>query len=114
LKKSLIKKRSLVVVIALSLAAISAACKQKAAPENGNNQGAEKLYSGVGVVEAVDREMATVQINHEDIEDFMPAMSMPFRVKDKALLDAASPGDRVEFSIQDTSDGMFLAAIKKL
>jgi Cu/Ag efflux protein CusF len=113
LKKSLKTGLTIPVIVALSLTALSA-CKPKSAAQNRNDQAAEKTYRGIGVVEAVDRDLATVRINHEDIEDFMPAMSMPFRVKDKALLDAAAPGDRVEFSIQDSSDGMFLAAIKKL
>jgi protein SCO1/2 len=74
---------------------------------------AAKTYSGVGVVEEIDRQMATVQINHEDIKDFMPAMSMPFAVRDKRLLDAARPGDRVQFSIHADASGMVLVALKK-
>jgi protein SCO1/2 len=73
----------------------------------------EKVYKGLGVVESIDEQMATVQINHEDIKDLMPAMSMPFAVRDKSLLSAARPGDRVEFSIKADSSGMVLVAIKK-
>jgi protein SCO1/2 len=74
---------------------------------------ADKIYKGLGVVEAIDEQMATVQINHEDIKDFMPAMSMPFAVRDRSLLGAARPGDRVEFSIKADPSGMVLVAIKK-
>lgn len=57
------------------------------------------IYSGVGVVEEINKDTATVQINHEDIPDLMPAMSMPFKVKDRSLLDSISAGDHVEFQV---------------
>jgi hypothetical protein len=61
---------------------------------------AAKTYSGVGVVEEIDRQMATVQINHEDIKDFMPAMSMPFAVRDKRL--SMRPGPATGCSSRST------------
>ena len=68
------------------------------------------VYRGVGVVEEVNRETATVQINHEDIPNLMPAMSMPFKLKNVSLLDSISVGDRVEFQL--TGD-LLVIAIKK-
>jgi protein SCO1/2 len=67
-------------------------------------------YRGVGVVEEIDKETATIQINHEDIADLMPAMSMPFKVKDGSLLDSISVGDQVEFQI---TGEFVIFAIKK-
>jgi protein SCO1 len=67
-------------------------------------------YRGVGVVEEIDKDTATVQINHEDIPDLMPAMSMPFKVKNRSLLDSISVGDQVKFQI--TGD-FVIFAIKK-
>ncbi|HWP43451.1 MAG TPA: copper-binding protein [Blastocatellia bacterium] len=81
--------------------------------ESLRGKGADKVYDGVGVVESVNERMATVQINHEDIKDLMPAMSMPFAVRDRALLSAARPGDRVRFSIMAGASGMVLVAIEK-
>jgi len=72
-----------------------------------------KFYQGVGTVEEIDRQQATLQLNHEAIEGYMPAMSMPYKVKDTTLLDNIKPGDRVEFSIEDGSKGLFLIAVKK-
>ncbi|HJQ69581.1 MAG TPA: copper-binding protein [Blastocatellia bacterium] len=71
------------------------------------------MHRGVGVVESIDKEMGQVQIDHEEIKDFMPAMNMPFPVKDKALLDAVAPGDRVEFLLRADESGMVVVAIKK-
>jgi protein SCO1/2 len=67
-------------------------------------------YRGVGVVEEIDKDSATVQIDHEDIPDLMPAMSMPFKVKDRSLLDSISVGDHVEFQI---TGEFVIFAIKK-
>jgi len=67
-------------------------------------------YRGVGVVEEIDKDTATIQINHEDIPDLMPAMSMPFKVKDRSLLDSISVGDQVKFQI---TGEFVIFAIKK-
>lgn len=68
------------------------------------------VYDALGVVEEVNRATATVQINHEDIKDLMPAMSMPFKVRNGSLLDSITAGDRVEFRV--TGD-MVIISIKK-
>ena len=40
-----------------------------------------------------------IVISHGDIKGFMPGMTMPFRVKDPRLLDAAAPGDVVNATL---------------
>ena len=70
-------------------------------------------YRGFGVIESIDKELGQVQIDHEEIKDFMPAMNMPFAVKDRSLLDAVAPGDRVEFLLRADESGMVVIAIKK-
>ena len=72
------------------------------------------VHHGVGIVESIDKELATVQINHEEIKDYMPAMSMPYAVKSKSLLDSVNPGDRVEFSLEGTSKGDVVSEIKRI
>lgn len=70
-------------------------------------------YEGVGVIEEVNTETATVQINHDEIKGYMPPMSMPYKVKDKSLLDQVKTGDKVDFTIEDSSAGTFLIGMKK-
>lgn len=77
------------------------------------NAGA-KVFNGEGVVEGVDRSIDTIQINHGDIKGYMPAMSMPYRVKDKSMLDLVKSGDKVTFTLEDTSKGAVLIEIKKV
>ncbi len=70
------------------------------------------VYQGAGLVEEVQKETSMIQINHEEIKGLMPAMSMPYRVKDKAMLDMVKPGDKVDFTVEDGSSGIFLIEIK--
>lgn len=55
----------------------------------------EERYELRGKVVSVDREKRRVTIEHEEIPGYMPAMTMPFRVKDEWVLDAAQPGSFV-------------------
>lgn len=68
---------------------------------------------GIGVVESFDQERATIQIDHEDIKGIMPAMNMPFAVKDKSLLDSVNPGDKIDFWVEATPDGLVVVRIRK-
>ena len=95
------KERRILFVLLLMLALL-VACEKKT-----------KFYQGVGTVEEIDRSHATLQLNHEAIEGYMPAMSMPYKVKDVSLLDTLKTGDRVEFSIEDGAKGLFVIAMKK-
>lgn len=62
----------------------------KAAPEG------EKVFALKGVVRKVDPASGEVVIRHETIPGFMPAMTMPFTLADKSLLEDVRPGDEVE------------------
>jgi len=65
------------------------------------------------VIESINEERTRVQLDHEDIKDLMPAMNMPFEVKDKSLLDTLAPGDHVEFALQALPHGLVVVEIKK-
>ncbi|MGH7323240.1 MAG: copper-binding protein, partial [Candidatus Rokuibacteriota bacterium] len=54
-----------------------------------------KQYELKGQVLGVKPETREVLIKHEDIQGFMPGMTMPFTVRDEALLKSVQPGDLV-------------------
>ena len=56
-------------------------------------------YRLVGQILAVDRATSRVTIRHEDIEHFMPGMTMPFPVRDARLLDGRAPGNLVDATL---------------
>jgi protein SCO1/2 len=53
-------------------------------------------YKLVGVVREVKPEKKLVTIRHEDIPGFMPAMTMPFTLKQAEIFEDLRPGDEVE------------------
>ena len=103
------KKTAATVMLVLSFG-LTLSCKHSQSEQPGGGA----IRHGVGIVESIDKEMATFQINHEEIKDYMPAMSMPYAVKDKSLLDSVSTGDRVEFSLEGTSKGDVVIEIKRI
>ncbi len=56
-------------------------------------------YTLHGQVLAIQQADARVVIRHQDIKGFMPGMTMPFPVKDRALLSAARAGDFVSATL---------------
>ena len=100
-------RAAFLVAAAIITSAFGVSCKHQKAPIS------TVLHHGVGVVESIDKDNSMVQINHEDIPDYMPAMNMPFHVKQKALLDTIQAGDKIEFTLKDSEKGMIVTEIKK-
>jgi protein SCO1/2 len=73
---------------ALSLIILGSGCK----PRRSAN---EKRYDLKGKVVAVNKSERTATIAHEDIKGYMPAMTMPFKIKNDADLEMLKPGDQV-------------------
>lgn len=55
----------------------------------------EKRFPVTGVVRKVDIANGILTIRHDDIPDYMPAMTMPFDLADPASAQDVQPGDRV-------------------
>ncbi len=52
-----------------------------------------------GEVVSIDTARQRIMIAHEEIPNYMMAMTMPFKVKDPALLTAIEPGDSVQATL---------------
>jgi Cu(I)/Ag(I) efflux system periplasmic protein CusF len=75
-------------------------------PKDGN-------YDGKGIVTKINNEGGSIEINHEEMKDLMPAMQMEFFVKDKALLKGLAVGDKVDFVLEYKHPGEVISSIKK-
>ena len=65
-----------------------------------------QTYKLSGVVRRVEPASGMVTISHEAIPNFMDAMTMPFTLKDHALLDDVRAGDEVEGTLRvERSEG---------
>jgi Cu/Ag efflux protein CusF len=104
-------KRSVIIfVIALAGIIPAAGCRRFARRQERANA---TVRQGVGTVESIAADRKSVQINHEAMQDYMPAMSMTFRVKRPSVLDSINQGDKVDFTIRDNGSGYVLTEIKK-
>ena len=70
-------------------------------------------YDLQGQVVAIDPGRQEITIKHGDIKGFMPGMTMPFHVKDAALLDCCEPGDLVKARLVVESATGYLSAIER-
>jgi protein SCO1/2 len=92
-------------IIALTLAAgLAAACGRT---DN------TRTYQLTGQMLVVKPDTNEVLVKHDDIPGFMPAMTMPYTVKDAALIRERVAGDLITATLVVAPDGAFLSAITK-
>lgn len=70
-------------------------------------------YKAEGVVKAINPKGPAIEIDHGDVEGLMPAMQMEFPVTDANLLNGLAVNDRIDFTIENATDGMKVVAITK-
>ena len=54
-----------------------------------------RAYELRGQIVAVNRARQEITVKHEDIRGFMPGMTMPFKVRDRSLLEGREPGELI-------------------
>jgi putative heme-binding domain-containing protein len=62
-------------------------------------KGVAKSVTGEGTIIALVPETQEVLVDHEEIRDFMEAMTMGYKVSSRALFKGVKPGDKVRFTI---------------
>src|SRR5438132_13888197 len=75
-------------------------CRQRPAQDElgqGAARTTQQVYSVKGVVKEIKIDEHTAIIEHEAVPDYMPAMTMPFKVKATNELRGLQPGDAVSF-----------------
>lgn len=69
----------------------------------------ERRYDLKGSVVSVDRAKGSVTVDHEDIPGYMPAMRMPFPLRDAGALKEVDSGDRIQqATLVVTDEGYWL------
>jgi protein SCO1 len=72
-----------------------------------------KTFEVNGRIRAVDAASKVIRITHEEIPNYMPAMTMPLSVKDVALLKGLSTCDEVHFQLVVTDDDSWISRIER-
>src|SRR5437879_8531963 len=53
-----------------------------------------------GVIKEIQPDRQTIMVRHEAVSDYMPAMTMPFRVKNQNEITGLRAGDQISFWLQ--------------
>lgn len=75
---------------------------------------ATTTYQGEGRVISTNPKNPSIEIDHQEIKDLMPAMTMDFYVKEKSMLDGLKPGDHIQFTLENGVGGIKITAITRL
>jgi protein SCO1/2 len=75
-----------------------------------NNQ----VFDVKGVIKELKPDGKTVEIRHEAITNYMPAMVMPFEAREPKELVGLKAGDEVKFRMTVTDDDVWIDQIQKL
>jgi len=73
-----------------------------------------QVFPVVGTVRELKPDGQTIVIQHEAISNYMEAMTMPFRVRDQALLQNVHAGDRVRFQLHVTEDQSWIEQLVRI
>jgi protein SCO1/2 len=74
----------------------------------------QRSFALQGQVLSLEPAKKLLTVKHGEIKGFMPAMTMPYEVKDDRLLDGLAPGDLIDATLLVLPNGAYLSAIKKV
>ncbi|MBU6411593.1 MAG: SCO family protein [Verrucomicrobia bacterium] len=100
----------LISVLALSFNAKAAADS----PARGRYETGARTFAGKGVVLELIRKEQTVVIRHEAIPNYMAAMTMPFKARDKTEWAGLKRGDEITFRLHVTETDSWVDGIKRI
>jgi Cu/Ag efflux protein CusF len=99
------------IVMALGALAVASASTAPARAWDGAHS--SEHVPAIGRVVKVDADAGKITIEHKPIWRFyMEAMTMIFKVSDPAMLTGLTPGDRIRFKVERTSDGFVVTWIE--
>lgn len=74
----------------------------------------ERRFTLQGQVTAIAPDRHEATIKHEEIQGFMPAMTMPYHVNDPKLLAGVAPGDLITATLVVLPNDAYLSTLKKV
>lgn len=74
--------------------------------------GCAKRYPVEGLVVALDPQRASMLVSHRPVPGLMPAMTMPFAVRNPAELEGLRPGSRVRFDLVVRKGSSYAAGVR--
>jgi protein SCO1 len=93
------------IVFIIALAVVVPACGKRTD---------QRTYTLEGQVLSVEVPRKQLAIKHEEIKGLMPAMTMPYTVKDEKLLSGLAPGDLIKATLAIASNDAWLTTIERV
>src|ERR1700737_657961 len=105
---TLLRLRASLIAVLISVPAVLAGCKAEL----------DKRYPLRGQILAIAAETRAdgrreITLKHDDIPNFMPAMTMAYFVREPAVLDRFAPGDLISATLVLEGSDMYVADLKK-
>jgi protein SCO1 len=72
-----------------------------------------RQYQLTGQILDISPDGTGLVVRHDDVNGFMPAMTMPFRLKDTSLARGRQPGDLIRATLMVTDEESWLSAVQK-
>jgi protein SCO1 len=73
---------------------------------------APRTFELKGQILAIDQARQEITVNHADIPGFMPAMTMPYKVRDANLLKGRTPGELIAATLVVEESDAYLRSIR--
>ena len=96
----------IVIIVATALLVVTFFARRGTSPD-------QRTYGLQGQVQSITADRLEAMVKHGEIKGLMPAMTMPYRFKTKAELDALKPGDLIDGTLVIVSNDAFLTGVKK-
>src|SRR5437763_1980129 len=74
----------------------------------------ERRFTLQGQILSIAPSRQEATIKHEEIKGLMPAMTMPYKVKEQTLLDGLAPGDLIDAKLLIVPNDAYLIEIRKV
>jgi protein SCO1 len=94
------------IAVAFSLGWAGTGCRHDFDP-------AARTFPARGVIRELKEDGRTLIVRHETITNYMDAMTMPFRVRDKRELVGLSAGDEITFRLRVTEDESWIESLQR-
>ena len=106
--------QSIFALIAIGLGICGIACRKTEIPVESKSSSTPQAYAVTGVIKEIKLDDHRVIIRHDEITNYMVAMTMPFTVRDTNELFGLSAGDRVSFSLLVTEEDSWIEQLTKI
>jgi protein SCO1/2 len=104
----------LALALILSAFVFTGCSKKETVSASDSASASETVHPMRGIVREIRLAEDTVVIEHEDVPGYMPAMTMPFNIRDAGEFGKIHPGSAIAFELVTTTDASWIRGIRDI